>query len=111
MKACGARALDLDYGITQVESLTFGSVFQRLCGGPIVNLSYPAAFAADEELHRVLVAGLGTRNERVQALNLMDQPLFHQEVESAIDRRRHSTFVGLLESVEELISGQGTIGI
>ena len=70
------------------------------------------ALAADQELRGVVgVVGIDAGDEGVQALDLVDQALFHQEIQRAVDCGRHGAFVLGLQPVEELVGGGRAVRI
>jgi len=111
MRAGGACAVEFDHGFAGMKSLASGSVRKRTRDCLIPDLGHGAALSTDQELHWKLMTApsLRARDECVEALDLLDQPLLDQEVKRAIDRGRDGTFASFLEAVQQLVGSRGRL--
>lgn len=92
-----------------MEALFFGGLGQGAGDGGVFDFGDGAAFIADEELHVVMVVlGVAAGDEGIQLFELVDQPVFDQEIQGAIDRWRHGGFTDRFQLIEQLVSGQRT---
>ena len=92
-----------------MEALFFGGLGQGAGDGGVFDFGDGAAFIADEELHVVMeVLGVAAGDEGIQLFELVDQPVFDQEIQGAIDGWRHGGFTDRLQLIEQLVSGQRT---
>jgi len=71
----------------------------------VFDLGDRAAFIANEELHVVMVVmSIAARDECIQLLDLVDQPILDQEIKRAIYGWRYRRFTNFLQLVEQLVS-------
>lgn len=72
----------------------------------VVDLGHPAALPTDQELGAVgvgVLRALDTGNEGSQTFDLVDKPLFLQELQRAVDRRRCGGIARATQLVEQRI--------
>jgi hypothetical protein len=111
LKASGASTLDFDYRIGKVKSFTLGCALQSPFRGIVLHFRDGAALTTDQELHRMGTFGIRASDKRIQPFDFVNEPLIHQKVESAIDRRGHRRLMRRAEPIEELVGRRRSIGL
>ena len=115
--AAGAAAGHLDGDAADVEVEVAGASLQVGVEGAALQFVGGAAALADQEIAAMRMLRLGAADKGVAALDAMDQPLFDQEVERAIDgRRRHPAtltigFAGAGQLVDEFVGADRSMAL
>jgi hypothetical protein len=88
-----------------------GEAVKRLCHLCGFNFIYAAAVLADEESDKILRAMvMRAGNERVTAGEAVDEPVFQQKIQSAIDGDRREAFLGSVSVFCYLLFGAHPVG-
>jgi hypothetical protein len=96
------------------ETMVPGGTGQRVANIGIFQFLGAPAPSTDEELHGmdaqiVALTGVDAAYERGQTFDFVDQPVFQQEVESAVHGRRGGPLVPAPQMLEQVI-GAGRLG-
>lgn len=70
-----------------------------------------AAVGTDKELTRMRMLRMAARDEGMQRLELMHEAIVEEELKRAIDRRRGRSTPVLPELIEDVVSGDGPVGL
>jgi len=103
--------LELDGEAVHREAGFGGAFLDRVGDAPVVDLDGSAAVGADQELADMPVFRMVAADEGVEALDPVDQALFHQEVEGAIDRRRGGCLIPLTQIVQDRIGPDRPVAV
>ena len=74
------------------------------CGDPrVLGFHHGPALAADQELHGVRVVGMLAGDEGARGFQSVDQAVFEQEIEAAIDAGGGERGVGVVKDVADFV--------
>jgi len=101
--ASGTNPLDLDGQPGQAEALVLSATGRGLDDPFIGDLNGLMTSSANQELADMPIFGMVAANEGIQRFQPMDETLFQQEIQRAIDGRRRCRAVIYLQLVENCI--------
>lgn len=112
MSACGALALGFDGGFAEGEAEAPGGVFESMGKFVVLEFGDLAAGAADEELRGVVVVLIGDApDEGGQTFELVDEALFLEEFERAVDGGRGGAVAGAAKLVEQVVGAGRCVAV
>src|SRR5262249_4137889 len=99
--------LHLDGQAVDDEACRGGTARDGAADSRIVDLGHVLAVAADQELTDMVAVGPRAADEGVARFQAMDEALFKQEIERALDRRRGGAAAVALQGLEQRIGPDG----
>lgn len=108
--ARGAAAFGFDGRLLDGEAVGAGGGFEGVLEGGVFELLDDAAIVADQELGGVGVVVQGAGDEGGEAFEAVDEAVFEQEVEGAVDGGRGGPAAGGFELVEQIVGAEGAVG-